>query len=102
MKQVGALSAGNSAAGYAIAFGGAITINTPTLVEHVFTASIGTFTLFVAGTLNVDYDISGTGSFDGHSTDGSTAVTGATSPVPVFVTTGSVTVSYNPTTDWTP
>lgn len=97
-KMTGALMTGNSPAGYARAFGGTITTNTPTLVEHVFAAT-GAFALMASGTLDVSFVISGTGSFDGNSSSGSTAVTGT---VAVIVSSGTITVSYNPLSDWTP
>lgn len=99
LKQLGALGVGNSAAGYALAFGGAITANTPTLVTHVFTASVGGFTLFTTGTLTVTYTISGVGSFKGFTISGSTTVT---TTAAVLITSGSITVSYNPAVDWVP
>lgn len=99
-KILGAQGIGNSPTSFALMTGGLIALSGPTLVQHVFTPSF-TYpcTLVSPGTLNVTFTITGSGSFDGISSSGSTAVTG---PVNCIVASGSVVVEYDPSTDWTP
>jgi len=78
---------------FAKATGGTITTDTASLVEHTFTAG-DTFSLLNFGLLPVTYTITGTGTFGGDSSSGSTNVTGN---VTVTVTSGSVVVAYDPT-----
>jgi len=86
-------SGGGGGGSNAIATGGAITIDTPTLVEHEFTAD-GTFHLTDRGMIPISFTITGSGSFDGVTSSG-TADVGV--DVAVIVTSGSVVVSYDPT-----
>ncbi len=99
-KMLGGSGTGNSPSSFALAAGGTITTNTPTLVEHTYDiAGTTIFVLLNAGTLNVTYTIVPSATFGGNGSSGTMAVT---SSELVNVTTGSVVVSYNPTTDWTP
>lgn len=75
------------------ASGGTIITDIPSLVEHEFAAG-DTFSLFLPGLLPVDLTITGTASFGGITSSGATNVVG---DVAVTVTSGSLTVSYDPT-----
>jgi hypothetical protein len=100
-KVKGGKALGNSPQSYAKASGGIVTTDTPTLVEHEFNiAGVSNFLLLNAGTLDVAYTITGSASFGGFSTSGTMSVT--TYEVVSVLSGGSVVVSYNPTTDWTP
>lgn len=99
-KILGASGTGNSPVSFARMTGGLIVTSTPTLVEHLFSGAASfPCTLVQPGTLDVTFVITGTGSFDGNSSSGSTSVTG---PVTAIVSSGSIVVSYDPSTDWTP
>lgn len=89
------LAVGGSSSTYVLATGGTVTTDTASLVEHTFTAG-GTFALINNGLLPVAFTITGTGTFGGVGTSGTTNVTGN---VTVTVTSGSVVVAYDPT-DW--
>lgn len=98
IKFTGALSAGNSSAGFARLSAGTVTLNTVALVEHDVIAT-GTAVPLAPGSLTLTYTITGTASFDGDFSSGSTTITG---PVPMTCPAGSILISYDPITDWVP
>jgi hypothetical protein len=99
-KILGAAGIGNSPNSFALMTGGLIVTGGPTLVEHLFSGTASfPCTLVQPGTLDVAFVISGVGTFDGIGVSGSTSVTG---PVSANVTSGTILVSYDPSTDWTP
>ncbi len=100
-KTLGGRATGNSPSSYAKASGGIIITDTPTLVEHEFDiVGVSNFWLLNAGTLDVAFTITGSATFGGFGSSGTMPVT--TYEIVSVLSGGSVLVSYNPSTDWTP
>lgn len=79
--------------GDAVATGGTISVDLGSCeILHTFTAD-GTFTLDASGVLPVAYTITGTGTFNGDGSSGSTTVLNSAA---VTVASGSVEIRYNP------
>jgi len=90
---VSSSSSGGASASNVLATGGTVTTDTPTEVTHEFTAD-GTFAMIDPGILPVTFTISATGSYDGNTSTGAGYVG---TPMEIVVTSGTVTVTYDPT-----